>query len=53
MVDIEKAIEQAEKDFGRQLTDKEKQMVELFGGFMNVIWDNNQGENHDDSKRSL
>lgn len=39
MVDIEKAIEQIEKDSGRKLTDKEKQMMELFGGFMNVMWD--------------
>lgn len=47
MVDIEKAIEQIEKDSGRQLTDKEKQMVELFGGMMNIIWKDNDGDQHE------
>ncbi len=39
MVDIQKSIEDVEKNLGRELTDKEKQAAEMLGGFMNLIWE--------------
>ena len=40
MMDIEKVKEEVEESIGRELTEKEKQITELFGCFMNEIWEN-------------
>lgn len=37
MVDINESIQNVEKTIGRQLTEKEKQAVNAFGQFFNLI----------------
>ena len=50
MIDIEKAITDVEKKMGRELTEKEKSTLNLFGGFMSAIWSNNDSQDEKENK---
>lgn len=39
-VDVKKAIEDAEKNLDKKLTDEQRQFMEMFGEIMNYIWSN-------------
>lgn len=48
---IEDAIKQAEKNLGRELTEKEKNIVCLFEKLMNAVWDEPKEEPDETKKR--
>ena len=50
MIDIEKAITDVEKKMGRELTEKEKNTLNLFGGFMSAIWSRNDSQDEQENK---
>ena len=50
MIDIEKAISDVEKKMGRELTEKEKSTLNLFGGFMSAIWSSNESSDKSENE---
>ena len=47
MIDFDKAIKNVENKLNRELTETEKNMISLFGDFMNVLWSNNENSGKD------
>ena len=40
MIDVKEAISGVEQSLGRKMTEQEKNVAEMFGSFMNYLWEN-------------